>query len=78
MGIQKLKDALLDRAPKGPERVGCSLCGLILEDLHENGRLTNHPVNVNLTDPLFPPKSKILHLRTEGLDHLLKDVSGAA
>lgn len=61
--VNALKDRLIDRAPK--EGVGCFLCGWILEDLHRNGRLTDHPGKNIDGSVLFPTDAKVAHLKLE-------------
>ncbi len=66
--LNALKDRLLDRAPK--DGVGCFLCGWILEDLHKNGRLTNHHPEKSIDGSVpFPVPGKGAHLKIEDLWH---------
>lgn len=58
--VTALKDALLDRQAQ------CFLCKWILTDLAENGRLTGQPYQYGGI-PIFPVKSKVGHLKLEGI-----------
>jgi hypothetical protein len=58
--VTALKDALLDRQAR------CFLCKWILADLAENGRLTGQPHQYGGI-PIFPAKSKVEHLKLEGI-----------
>lgn len=63
MKLDELKDTLIDKATK------CFLCRWILQDLHENGILTDtHPEQGPcFTGKLFPIEGKVAHLKLEGL-----------
>lgn len=61
-----LKEGLAGRILR--DGVGCILCEWALKDLQENGRLTDdHPQKRYDGSPMFPAKSKKIHLELEGL-----------
>lgn len=56
--VFRLRSALVPNISK------CFLCGWILKDLDDHGKLTGWPYDYNEKSN-FPPESKLLHLQVE-------------